>query len=81
MNLEPVSVESPRYLPGERSVARDLRRTAPLGNVFRVDAEPGAPEVLLNQVLIEIALEKIAAQGLCGGECPQKHRRKSLETL
>ena len=68
MNLESVSVESPRYVPTESCVGRGLRRTAPLGNGCRVDAEPGAPEVLLNQVQIEIALEKITAQGLCGAE-------------
>jgi len=68
MNLEPVSVENPRLAPSPPSAPGKLERKAPLGNVCRVDAEPGAPEVLLNQVLIEIALEKIAAQGLCGAE-------------
>ena len=68
MNLEPVSVESPRLAPSRPRVARELKRTVAAGNDGRVDAKPVATEVLLNQIMIETALEKIAAQGLCGAE-------------
>jgi hypothetical protein len=68
MNLEVVSVETPRLAPTQPSPHGELKRKAPLGNDCRVEAERGASEVLLKKVLIEIALEKIAAQGLCGAE-------------
>jgi|GEM_PF-5508746 len=68
MNLEPVSVEHPRLVPSRPSAHGELKQKAAFGNDYRVDAESGASKVLLNQVLIEIALEKIAAQGLCGAE-------------
>jgi len=68
MNLEAVSVETPRLVPTQASSHGELKRNPPLGNDCRVEADPGASEVLLKQVLIEIALEKIAAQGLCGAE-------------
>jgi site-specific recombinase XerD len=68
MNLEAVSVEPPRLVPTQANSHGELKANPPLGNDCRVEAEPGASEVLLKQVLIEIALEKIAAQGLCGAE-------------
>ncbi|MCU0593042.1 MAG: hypothetical protein MUC57_16415 [Desulfobacterales bacterium] len=73
MNLEPVSVESPRLAPSRPNVPRELKRTVSAGKDGRVDAKPVATEVLLNQIMIEIALEKIAAQGLCGAEHVQSY--------
>jgi hypothetical protein len=68
MNLEVVSVKTPGLVPTQPSFHGELKRKAPFGNDCRGEAERGASEVLLKQVLIEIALEKIAAQGLCGAE-------------
>ena len=68
MNFEVVSVESPRLAPSQPSSHGELKRKAAFGNDCRGDAERSASEVLLKKVLIEIALEKIAAQGLCGTE-------------
>jgi integrase/recombinase XerD len=68
MNLEHVSVESSRFIPSEAKPAGELKRRAVLGSDRRSGPERSASDVLHNQVLIEIALEKIAAQGLCGAE-------------
>jgi len=68
MNLEPVCVESPRLVPSQPSSHGELKRKAACDNDCRGDAGRSASEVLLKQILIEIALEKIAAHGLCGAE-------------
>jgi integrase/recombinase XerD len=68
MNLEPVCVESPRLVPSQPSSHGELKRKAACDNDCRGDAGRNASEVLLKQILIEIALEKIAAHGLCGAE-------------
>ena len=65
MNLEPVCVESPRLVPSQPSSHGELKRKAACDNDCRGDAGRNASEVLLKQILIEIALEKIAAHGLC----------------
>jgi integrase/recombinase XerD len=63
MNLEPVCVESPRFEPSRPSSHGELKPKAVFDNDRR-----GASDVLLKQVMIEIALEKIDARGLCGRE-------------
>ena len=68
MNFEVVSVESPRLAPSQERSHGELKPKAACDNGCRGDAERSASEVLLKKVLIEIALEKIAAQGLCGAE-------------
>jgi len=68
MNLEHVSVESPRFVPSPPSSHGELKRKAACDNDCRGDAGRNAFEVLLKQILIEIALEKISAHGLCGAE-------------
>jgi integrase/recombinase XerD len=68
MNLEVVSVESPRFIPSQPSPHGELKQKAAFGNDGCGDAGRNASEVLLKQILIEIALEKIAAHGLCGAE-------------
>jgi site-specific recombinase XerD len=68
MNLEPVSVESPRFAPSQASPHGELTQKTVFGNDSRRGSERNASEALLKQILIEIALEKIAAQGLCGHE-------------
>ncbi len=68
MNLEPISVEHPRLVPSRPSAHGELKQKAAFGDDCRGDAGRNANEVLLKQILIEIALEKIAAQGLCGAE-------------
>jgi site-specific recombinase XerD len=68
MNFESVSVESPRLDPTQESSSGELKRNAAFGDDGRAECEPGVSEGLLKQVMIEIALEKIAAHGLCGGE-------------
>ena len=68
MNLEVVSVESPRFVPSPPSSHGELKRKASCGNDCRGEAERSASEAALNQILIEIALEKIAAHGLFGRE-------------
>jgi site-specific recombinase XerD len=68
MNLEPVSVENPRLDPSRPNFPGELKPKAAFGNDGREVADPSAAELLLKQILIEIALEKIAAQGLCGHE-------------
>jgi integrase/recombinase XerD len=68
MNFEVVSVESPRLAPSQERSHGELKPKAACDNDCRGDAERSASEVLLKKVLIEIALEKIAAQGLCGAE-------------
>jgi Phage integrase, N-terminal SAM-like domain len=74
MNLEVVSVETLRLVPTQPSSHHgELKRSVSAGNDSRVDAKPVATEVLLNQIMIEIALEKIAAQGLCGAEHVQSY--------
>ena len=68
MNFESVSVESPRLDPSQASSPGELKRNAAFGDDYRAASEPGVFEGLLKQVMIEIALEKIAAHGFCGGE-------------
>ena len=68
MNFEVVSVGSPRLAPSQERSHGELKPKAACDNDCRGDAERSASEVLLKKVLIEIALEKIAAQGLCGAE-------------
>ena len=68
MNLEHVSVESPRFVPSPPSSHGELKRKAACGNDCRGDAERSASDAALKQILIEIALEKIAAHGLFGRE-------------
>ena len=68
MNLEPVCVESPRLVPSQPSSHGELKRKAVCGNDCRGDAERSASDAALKQILIEIALEKIAAHGLFGRE-------------
>jgi len=68
MNLEPVSVESPRVVPSPPSSRRKLTQRAVFDNESCRGSAQTASELLLKQILIEIALEKIAAHGLCGTE-------------
>jgi len=68
MNLEPVCVESPRLVPSPPSSHDELKRKAACDNDCRGDAGRSATEAALKQILIEIALEKIAAHGLFGRE-------------
>ena len=68
MNLEPVCVESPRLVPSQPSSHGELKRKAACDNDCRGDAGRSASDAALKQILIEIALEKIAAHGLCGAE-------------
>jgi integrase/recombinase XerD len=68
MNLEPVSVESPRVVPSPPSSRRQLTQRAVFDNESCRGSAQTASELLLKQILIEIALEKIAAHGLCGAE-------------
>ena len=68
MNLEVVSVDPPRLVPTQPSSHGELKRKSTFGNDGCGDVERSASEVLLKQILIEMALEKIAAQGLCGAE-------------
>jgi len=77
MNFESVSVESPRLVPSQASSSGELKRKAALGDDGRAASEPGVSEGLLKQIMIEIALEKIAAHSLCGGE----HVRQYLMDL
>ena len=55
MNLEPVSVGSPRFVPSQPSPHFELKQKAAFGNDGRGDAGRNASEVLLKQILIEIA--------------------------
>jgi site-specific recombinase XerD len=68
MNFESVSVESPCFVPSQENSPDKLKQKA----VFRADGrevrEGGRRDGLYNQILIEIALEKIAAHGLCARE-------------
>ena len=68
MNLEPVCVESPRLVPSPPSSHGELKRKAACDNDCRGDAGRSASDAALKQILIEIALEKIAAHGLFGRE-------------
>ncbi len=68
MNLEVISVESPRLVPSRPSSHVELKPKAACDNDCRGEAERSAPDAALNQILIEIALEKIAAHGLFGRE-------------
>jgi len=68
MNLEPVCVESPRLVPSQPSSHGELKRKAACDNDCRGDAGRSASDAALKQILIEIALEKIAAHGLFGRE-------------
>jgi len=62
MNLEPVSVESPRFVPSQPSPHGELKQKAAFGNDGCGDAGRNASEVLLKQILIEIALDAASAQ-------------------
>ena len=77
MNFESVSVESPRLVPSQASSSGELKRKAALGDDGRAASERGVSDGLLKQIIIEIALEKIAAHSLCGGE----HVRQYLMDL
>jgi site-specific recombinase XerD len=68
MNFESVSVESPRLATRQERSPGDLKRRTDFGNDPREAIEPGVSEGLLKQIMVEIALEKIAAHSLCGGE-------------
>jgi hypothetical protein len=65
MSFESVSVESPRLVPRQESSLGDPKRRTDLGNDRREAIEPEAREALLKQIMIEIAMEKIAADSLC----------------
>jgi integrase/recombinase XerD len=73
MNLEPVSVESPRFAPCQPKPHGELTQGTVFGNDRRRGSEQIASELLLKQILIEIALEKIAAHGLCGRQHVQEY--------
>jgi len=75
MNFESVSVESPR-LPPPGSPPVSETETG-FRNDGREASESGVSDGLLKQILIEIALEKIAVHGLCGHE----HVRQYLMDL
>jgi hypothetical protein len=68
MNLDHVCVENPRFVPSPPSSHGELKRKAACDNDCRGQAERSASEAALKQILIEIALEKIAAHGLFGRE-------------
>ena len=68
MNHEVISVESPRLASILPKVPEELKRKADFGNEGREATESGVSDGLLKRILIEIALEKIVADGLCGGE-------------
>jgi len=68
MNFESVSVESPRLAPSQESCPGDPKRRQDFAHDGREASEPGIADGLLKQIMIEIALEKIAAHGLCGYE-------------
>jgi integrase/recombinase XerD len=77
MNHEVISVESPRLASSLPKFPDELKRKTDFGNEGREATEPGVSDGLLKQILIEIALEKIAADGLCGHE----HVRQYLMDL
>jgi site-specific recombinase XerD len=77
MNFESVSVESPRLVPSQANSPGELKRKAAFGDDARAACGPGVSEGLLKQIMIEIALEKIAVHSLCGGE----HVRQYLMDL
>jgi integrase/recombinase XerD len=77
MNFESVSVGSPRLVPSQERSPRDSKRETDFGIDRREAIEPGVYDSLLKQIMIEIALEKIAAHSLCGGE----HVRQYLMDL
>jgi hypothetical protein len=60
MNFESVSVESPRLVPSQERSPRDSKRETDFGIDRREAIEPGVYDSLLKQIMIEIALEKIA---------------------
>ena len=68
MNLEPVSVESPHFVPSQPSPLGELKRKSAFGNGCRDATDRSASDAALKQILIEIAQEKIAAHGLFGSE-------------
>ena len=77
MNHEVISVESPRLASSLPKFPEELKRKTDFGNEGREATESGVYDGLLKQILIEIALEKIAAHSLCGGE----HVRQYLMDL
>ena len=77
MNHEVISVESPRLASSLPKFPEELKRKTDFGNEGREATESGVSDGLLKQILIEIALEKIAAHSLCGGE----HVRQYLMDL
>ena len=77
MNFESVSVESPCLVPSQASSPGELKRKTDFGNDGREATDPNVSDGLLKQIMIEIALEKIAAHGLCGHE----HVRQYLMDL
>jgi len=68
MNFESVSVESPRLVPSQANSPGELKRKTDFGNDGREARDPNVSDGLLKQIMIEIALEKIGAHSLCGGE-------------
>lgn len=68
MNPQVVSVESPRLEPSPPRPHGEMNRKAAFGNDCRYATEPSASDAALKQIMIEIALEKVAAHGLCGRE-------------
>ena len=61
MNHEVISVESPRLASSLPKFPEELKRKTDFGNEGREATESGVYDGLLKQILIEIALEKIAA--------------------
>jgi hypothetical protein len=55
MNFEPVSVESPRFVPYQANSPGELKPKAAFGNECREASEPGVSDGLLKQIPIEIA--------------------------
>ena len=59
MNLEHVSVESPRLVPSRPSSNDELKPKAAYDNDCRGDAERSASDGLLKKVLIEILWKRL----------------------
>jgi site-specific recombinase XerD len=77
MNFESVSVESPCLVPSQASSPGELKRKTDFGNDGREVSDPNVSDGLLKQIMIEVALEKIAGHSLCGGD----HVRQYLMDL
>ena len=68
MNFESVSVETPRFESFQTSFAGEQKPKAVFGTDYCEATKPRTNDGLLSQILIQIALEKIAAHRLCGRE-------------